>query len=531
MPVEAIEAPYLGMNTEALANAIPKGQCQSSQNLLPGFPGRAPIRGPLTTHSDFSLPAIREVVSIWSHPAYGYLVSSLAKVMSYTAIGVAGVDQTPGGGDQTIIPGRQSANVGNVVYGVGIGPLDGGPALNYVVAWGGGSDLRKWDHGPRNCRGVAFFLNRLFVLANCDPDSTTPGNWAIYWSDPLDGVTSFLSTSVNAWKDDVSGLVNKIELPELNSNSAPVGLAIMGRALAVLGRKSIHVLRGTGPADWEIRKTISGIGCVDVRSVVSLEDSAYFASESGYYSYDGVTLDNVAKDIKAKFTGVGGTGSPTPDISAALLSHNYLLLTLANGTLKRWTGILNLQTGGWTSFAANANLLESGSVCYAASSDLAAVGTDGGRIWDLSGVPIETSGFTTYDVLTGTPDLKYNIPGQFVSRLLRLGEPVLKSQLARFTAGRRMYLQGGPDDVSTAWNFQWADPAGTFVNDFGVADVHTTHPYTRRDSVEVLNEVDELAVIATLTGPNGSSSVSAMLSAELHDCYLEYAVTRPGDSY
>lgn len=534
MPVEKLEPPYLGMNTEAQANVLPKGQCQSSINLLPGFPGRAPLRGPLVTRSDYASGVTIQDKSIWAHPDLGILLCETSSpswpIKQFTSVGAAPTNATRDiGGDNTAL-GRQSVVVGDISVGCSLAQSDGSSIPSYILVWtagGGGSALTRRLSAPRAVSGVAYWLNRLFALAASPPGTLVPllnASYALYWTDPMDGVSTFLPDNPAAWNDNTSGLLNQIVLDGFSTSNPPTGLAVMGRQLAVFGKRSIHVLRGSGPSDWQIRKEITGIGCVDARSIISHNDGVYFASEAGYYFYDGVSLVCVSENVREKF--VGATNA-----TAAKVTNDVLLVTVGtsvNGA--GWNGLLYLPTRSWTGFAANTNVLGGGLATLVASSDNGPILSDGNRIWLGDHIAGNDGIISSYDAVGTT---YYGIPGQAISRLAMLAEPGLNSQLRRFISGYELSLRSGPDDAATLWTFGLQDPALIGITDLAVPMARSSVSYTKRTTVEALGEVTEVALVAVLVGPNGTvyASNPPKIAAELHDCYIEFAPARGSGSY
>jgi hypothetical protein len=371
------------------------------------------------------------------------------------------------------------------------------------------------------------------VLADTKPDAGAPlsgGAVGLFWTDPLDGVTTFLADAVAAWTDDISGLLNMIVVDGYTDGNQPTGLAVMGKHLAIFGTRSIHVVRGTGPSDWQIRKEIDNLGCVDARSIVSADDGVYFASETGYWFYDGASLEELSRNVHSKFSQIRLGSIDT--VSATLIDHDHIMVSLAqtNGTgVDVWTGLLHIPSRSWAEFSSAAMPEGAPKLVAGVAGDSALV--DGLRIWSLQEVTAPTN--TIFDVqdLTGEA---WIIPAQWTTKMASLAQPELSAVIQAVRSGA--ILNASTGDSTTSWTYFLKFPTGQTVSTLGtnlvvpeVVDTRVQRLLGEANSAET----NEAALTASLHGPVGvpSGSVSLTGVAELQEHYLYYQPTRTSGPY
>ena len=158
-------------------------------------------------------------------------------------------------------------------------------------------------------------FGRLFIAGNASNDTI------IYWSDLLDGNAFTGGSSGNidvakAWPDGADKIV---------------ALAAHNDLLVVFGEHSIIVYSGAdSPASMAIADTISGVGCIDRKTVVSIGTDLLFLSDDGLRSL-GRTIQekslpisdlsrNVKQDLIAKLA------SKTSPASTVYSPENYFYL-------------------------------------------------------------------------------------------------------------------------------------------------------------------------------------------------------------
>jgi hypothetical protein len=158
-------------------------------------------------------------------------------------------------------------------------------------------------------------FGRLFIAGNASNDTI------IYWSDLLDGNAFTGGSSGNidvskAWPDGADKIV---------------ALAAHNDFLVVFGEHSIIVYGGAdSPASMAISDTVSGVGCIDRKTVISIGTDLLFLSDDGLRSL-GRTIQekslpisdlsrNVKQDLIAKLA------SKTSPASTVYSPENYFYL-------------------------------------------------------------------------------------------------------------------------------------------------------------------------------------------------------------
>ena len=170
---------------------------------------------------------------------------------------------------------------------------------------------------------VVAAFGRLFIAGNATNDTV------IYWSDLLDG---------NAFTGGSSG---SIDVTKAWPNGADkiVALAAHNDFLVVFGEHSIIVYGGAdSPASMAISDTISGVGCIDRKTVQSIGTDLLFLSDDGLRSL-GRTIQekslpisdlsrNVKQDLIAKLA-----AKTSPATSVYSPENYFYLLGLPDSSL------------------------------------------------------------------------------------------------------------------------------------------------------------------------------------------------------
>jgi hypothetical protein len=116
---------------------------------------------------------------------------------------------------------------------------------------------------------VVAAFGRLFIAGNASNDTV------IYWSDLLDG---------NAFTGGSSGSID-VAKAWPNGSDKIVALAAHNDFLVVFGEHSIIVYSGAdSPASMAIQDTISGVGCIDRKTVQNIGTDLLFLSDDGLRS-------------------------------------------------------------------------------------------------------------------------------------------------------------------------------------------------------------------------------------------------------
>ena len=166
-------------------------------------------------------------------------------------------------------------------------------------------------------------FGRLFIAGNATNDTI------IYWSDLLDG---------NAFSGGSSG---NIDVSKAWPDGADkiVALAAHNDLLVVFGEHSIIVYSGAdSPASMAIADTISGVGCIDRKTVVSIGTDLLFLSDDGLRSLGrtiqekSLPISDLSRNVKQEL--IGFLAAKTSPASTVYSPENYFyLLALPDSNL------------------------------------------------------------------------------------------------------------------------------------------------------------------------------------------------------
>ena len=170
---------------------------------------------------------------------------------------------------------------------------------------------------------VVAAFGRLFIAGNATNDTI------IYWSDLLNG---------NAFTGGSSG---NIDVSKAWPNGADkiVALAAHNDFLVVLGEHSIIVYGGAdSPANMAISDTISGVGCIDRKTVVNIGTDLLFLSDDGLRSLGrtiqekSLPISELSRNVKQDL--ISKIASKTSPASTVYSPENYFyLLALPDSNL------------------------------------------------------------------------------------------------------------------------------------------------------------------------------------------------------
>tara|TARA_R100000773_G_scaffold8823_1_gene8429 strand:- start:4887 stop:6404 length:1518 start_codon:yes stop_codon:yes gene_type:complete len=158
-------------------------------------------------------------------------------------------------------------------------------------------------------------FGRLFIAGNATNDTI------IYWSDLLDG---------NAFSGGSSG---NIDVSKAWPDGADkiVALAAHNDLLVVFGEHSIIVYSGAdSPASMAIADTISGVGCIDRKTVVSIGTDLLFLSDDGLRSLGrtiqekSLPISDLSRNVKQEL--IGFLAAKTSPASTVYSPENYFYL-------------------------------------------------------------------------------------------------------------------------------------------------------------------------------------------------------------
>jgi len=158
-------------------------------------------------------------------------------------------------------------------------------------------------------------FGRLFIAGNASNDTI------IYWSDLLDGNAFTGGSSGNidvakAWPDGADKIV---------------ALAAHNDFLVVFGEHSIIVYSGAdSPSSMAISDTVSGVGCIDRKTVVSIGSDLLFLSDDGLRSLGrtiqekSLPISDLSRNVKQEL--IGFLASKTSPASTVYSPENYFYL-------------------------------------------------------------------------------------------------------------------------------------------------------------------------------------------------------------
>lgn len=177
----------------------------------------------------------------------------------------------------------------------------------------------------------------------------------------------------DVWKDNASGLVNRIVVGEEDGNDFGVAMAVVGQSMIVFKRHSVWALYGYSSSTFQVRNLTYGFGCVDPNSVVEAHSGVYFASQQGIQFFDGssfIQMDeriaNITDPISGEVAGenVDQTASEYfGQISAQDIGGDYLMVSYTKQALfesgevtkgdlltPSFVGMMHQPTGNWSEF-------------------------------------------------------------------------------------------------------------------------------------------------------------------------------------
>ena len=155
----------------------------------------------------------------------------------------------------------------------------------------------------------------LFIAGNASNDTI------IYWSDLLDG---------NAFTNGSSGNIDVAKAWPDGADKI-VALAAHNDFLVVFGEHSIIVYGGAdSPASMAISDTVSGVGCIDRKTVVSIGTDLLFLSDDGLRSLGrtiqekSLPISDLSRNVKQEL--IGFLAAKTSPASTVYSPENYFYL-------------------------------------------------------------------------------------------------------------------------------------------------------------------------------------------------------------
>lgn len=521
---QRVRPAYEGWNTEAAPEYVPDTQAPLVENLL-CRPGKLVMRGPITS----SLNVVAADHSMFGQMVRGneallWLKNTATSVESVYHVNIDTAVVTAMGA-MTSALGKRWVNYDNTIY------FDAGKFRR----WTGGA-VAPTDYAvgnaPHNASDLAVHAERVFSGGGYLGPSTPSGTRNLYYSVAGGPTTATLAD----WQDPVSGLTNLIVVGR-DEDDPIVGLASVGPNLAVLKRRSLWLLTGTGPSNFAVRQFSADLGCIDAHSIVSRGDGCYFLSDSGYFYWDGAQLVDVSRSVSTSLTnavddvyGLATNAWSTDRIfagintQAVVIEPDVILLSVGTDTAPgQFCAMYDYKRQAWSRFSCDA-LFRDAPSSFATFKSKRAV-WDGKSLAYLNGVSLPaptTTGIDTVNAVSAA------IPAKWHSRVTRLASPVNAAQLHRLLFDYKFQLASGADDSANGWYVSVvAGNGSTLLSEFQVPaqGSTTSYLYRRRATKDAFSEAVDAQVRVEWKG-----SALSLSTAEIQDATIEFQATHQRSS-
>jgi len=580
-----IKPPTGGEDTDSAPNAIAANRAPLIENLLLDRPEKVRLRGGLIYSDAYTLPDLRPV-GAWDfngkallgyattangiepnmHPLGGNGspngLADSAQLLDTRDMSASGLANVTVSGNKDNVPWGKGARLGSYVYGFAYSDNVTASVANDA---GFTSQLRKllrWDgtttapvaysNAPRGGQDVSVHLNRLWVLGGTNPSTPATAPIALntlYWSDNAGPTTDVLT----AWQDDVSGLVNQIIVGDQDPYDFGVALASVGQNLVILKRRSVHVLYGTSPDTFTIRRVTAEYGCIDPRTVVETDEGVFFLSANGYIFFDGSTFTNMSVDhgigteLQEQITKflVQFPGSSPVTLNRAVavaLPNDHILLSIVavTGGSPRFTTdfckILHTPSGSWTTLTSELTAFDfTPSVAFRSAGAPWLIVANTNPLAVFAGNVTAPTGETALVSLKhrdgaydGSPAVE--IEPKWRSRLEGLSSPPHKAQIHRVIFDYAARRFGDPAGNATGWQVELASNAGSsgwiITTEIQDATQSSFGDYRSRAIVDRFDELDDVQLIVTWYP---GVAEGEPLQAEIYGATIEYQTSRQAD--
>lgn len=440
------------------------------------------------------------------------------------------------------LPSYEAAQVGDTVTGTGI------PAGTKIIS----------KSNP---------VERLLILDKKITETKANAAFTLARNDKYEANTLFFSDQggprtddINLWKDDASGLVNRIIVGDEDGNDFSVALAVVGQSLLVFKRYSVWALYGYSAATFQVRNLTYDFGCIDPNSVAEENGGVYFASQDGLQFFDGSTFTQVDDKISNTTIPISNevAGESVDQdavtyfgqISIDSVGGDYIMasytkqaLTEAGGATKgdllapTFVGMMHQKSDNWSEFTTT-NLNSTGVPVY--------LGWGAARPWCYDGdcinpMPklVNVNEDANVDQIHAPAEA---IPAKFWSDRVALASPGYTTQLHRFMLDYT-WPNGATDGAAVAgwhirlWGTKGSAPVGSNTELItqrqvpghaastgrGPIDGSTPSLYThgRRYQIDVFDEA-----IDAMLEVEWKSSTLAVQDPEVYDAILEYQTAR-----
>ncbi len=165
--------------------------------------------------------------------------------------------------------------------------------------------------------GVKYHPNRVYVAPpNWNP-ALPPGE--VY---PYDVSTVLSKASFDNW------LLDFIDVPTSYDGDPVIAILSSAGPLLVLKRSSVHGIYGTYPT-FEQSLIQSGVGCIDRRAAITVENTPFWAGEDGVFSFAGGRIQSLVKNkIEREWQALMGGWQQGTSYCVMGVTGNHLVVTV-----------------------------------------------------------------------------------------------------------------------------------------------------------------------------------------------------------
>lgn len=303
-----------------------------------------------------------------------------------------------------------------------------------------------------------------------------------------------------------------------NQEFAITGIYSLGGRLYIFRERGIYVMDGYDEQSFTIAKLTDEIGCIDARSIATYRGAITFASEDGFYMYDGngfteLTQQRLGHGVKSEwnnFVNNNETGYLQRNAQRAVRTvviRDYMMIVVHdyrsvenNGFVSTDNAkvyLLHMKTGAWSHFETNSSAFgPNGTVIGVGMTDSntyldgQVIGSVGQNLVDFSDIVVDPSnaGNTNIDQIHDGTDtatvLSSNISSSVQWKDWRINEGKM-TRLSAIRVDHNMHY-GGSQSTRKGWKVRvsWSpDPTwsagteGTIYPRWEAGSVFSSHYY------------------------------------------------------